>query len=321
MPLAGLDKKLLGILAVLGAVLALSAQDAAIKLISTFFPLHEIILVRAGIALALVLLIVRWEGGFGILKTDRPGLQVLRCLLIVMANTMFFLGLAALPLAEAVAIFFVAPVFITALAAPMLGERIGPYRWAAVVAGLLGVVVMTRPGTAAFRIEAFFPVAAALAYALTQMLTRRLGVTSKASALAFYIQLAFLIVSSTVGLSIGDGRFSGSSHPSLEFLTREWVRPDAAHFALMILIGIFSAVGTYLISQAYRTGEAAIIAPFEYFALPLSVLWGYLLWGELPAGTAWLGMTLIVGAGLFLFYREMLHGRPLAVERPMPRNR
>ena len=321
MQLAALDNRLLGILAALGAIFALSAQDAMIKLISTSFPLHEIILVRAGVALALIVLIVQWEGGFAVLKTGRPGLQALRGFLIVIANTMFFLGLAALPLAEAVAIFFIAPVFITALAAPLLGERIGPYRWAAVVAGLLGVVVMMRPGTGAFRAEAFFPVAAALAYALTQMLTRRLGVTSKASALAFYIQLAFVIVSLSVGLGIGDGRFSGSGHPSLEFLTRVWVWPDATHLALMILIGLFSAVGTYLISQAYRTGEAAIIAPFEYFALPLSVMWGYLLWGELPHGTAWLGMALIVSAGLFLFYREMLHGRPLAVERPLPRNR
>jgi drug/metabolite transporter (DMT)-like permease len=321
MQLAVPDNRLHGIGAILAAMLVLSAQDAFIKSISTAYPLHQIILVRACVALSLVSLVVRWEGGLGILRSSRPGLQALRGLLIVMANTMFFLGLAALPLAEAVAIFFIAPVFITALAAPILGERIGPYRWTAVIIGLLGVIIMMRPGTGAFRPEAFFPVGAALAYALMQMLTRRLGVVSKASALAFYIQLTFVIISTLIGLSLGDGRFAGSGHPSLEFLMRAWTRPDPADLALMILIGVLSAVGSYMMSQAYRKGEAAIIAPFEYLALPLSVMWGYLLWSELPNGTAWLGMALIVGAGLFLFYREVLRGRPLAVERPLPRNR
>lgn len=321
MQLAVPDNRLQGIGAILGAMLVLSAQDAFIKSISADYPLHQIILLRAATALLLVALFVHWEGGISILRSNRPGLQALRCLLIVVANTAFFLGLAALPLADAVAIFFVAPVFITALAAPMLGEKIGPFRWTAVLAGLLGVIVMVRPGTDAFRPEALLPVSAALAYALMQMLTRRLGVSSKASALAFYIQLTFLAVSALVGLGLGDGRFSGSSHPSLEFMTRAWARPEMADLALMILVGVLSAVGSYLMSQAYRKGEAAIIAPFEYLALPLSILWGYLLWSELPGRASWLGMALIVFAGLFLFYREVLHGRPLAVERPLPRNR
>ncbi len=321
MQLAVPDNRLQGIGAILGAMLVLSAQDAFIKSISAGYPLHQIILVRASTALLLVALFVHWEGGFGILRSNRPGLQALRCLLIVVTNTAFFLGLAALPLADAVAIFFVAPVFITALAAPMLGERIGPFRWMAVLVGLVGVIVMVRPGTGAFRPEALLPVSAALAYALMQMLTRRLGVSSKASALALYVQLTFLAVSSLVGLGLGDGRFAGSGHPSLEFLTRPWTHPDNAELAVMVMIGVLNAVGTYLMTQAYRKGEAAIIAPFEYLALPLSVVWGYLLWSELPGRTSWIGMALIAGAGLFLFYREVLHGRPLAVERPLPRNR
>ncbi len=318
---AGFDNRVLGIAAIVAAIIVLSAQDAFIKAISTDYPLHEIILVRAFVALLLISLIVRWEGGLSTLKSATPGLQALRGLLIVAANSFFFLGLAALPLAESVAIFFIAPLFITALAAPVLGERIGLYRWSAVCIGFLGVLVMVRPGTDAFRPEAFFPVCAALAYAMMQMLTRRLGVTSKASALAFYIQIAFLIVSLTVGLIAGDGRFAGSGHPSMEFLLRAWTWPAMPHLALMILIGGLSAVGSYMISQAYRKTEAAVVAPFEYCAVPLSVIWGYVLFGELPAGTAWVGMALIVGAGLFLFYREIRHGRPLAVERPMPRNR
>lgn len=318
---AAIDNRALGIAALLLAIVVLTAQDAFIKSISGDYPLHQIVLVRAVVALLLVALVVRLEGGLAVLKSATPGLQALRGLLIVAANSFFFLGLAALPLAEAVAIFFIAPVFITALAAPVLGERIGIFRWSAVGIGFLGVLVIVQPGTNAFRPEAFFPVCAALAYALMQMLTRRLGVTSRASALAFYIQIAFLLVSATVGLTVGDGRYAGSGHASLEFLLRAWSWPPAPHLALMILIGALSAVGSYMMSQAYRKAEAAVVAPFEYCAVPLSVIWGYALFGELPTDSAWIGMAMIVGAGLFLFYREMRHGRPLAVERPMPRNR
>lgn len=318
---SGPDDKLLGIAAAVAAIVALSMQDALIKSISGDYPLHQVILVRASVALVIIAAIVRWEGGIAVLKSEQPALQVIRGLLIVAANTFFFLGLAALPLAEAVAIFFVAPVLITALAAPMLGEQIGAYRWSAVCIGFLGVLVIMRPGSEAFRPEALFPLAAALAYALTQMLTRKLGVRSKASALAFYIQATFVIISSLVGFGVGDGRFSGSGHPSVEFLLRAWSWPDGPDFVLMVIIGMINAFGSYLISQAYRKGEAATVAPFEYCAVPLSVVWGWVLFEELPAGPAWLGMALIVGAGLFLFHREMKRGRPLAVERPMPRNR
>ena len=315
------DDNYLGIAAAVAAITALTVQDALIKSISAQYPLHQVILMRASVALLIISVIVYWEGGIAVLRSQQPVLQAIRCLLIVAANSFFFLGLAALPLADAVAIFFIAPVIITALAAPLLGEKIGIHRWSAVIVGFVGVLVITQPGSEAFRPEAMLPVAAAFAYALMQMLTRKLGVKSKASALAFYIQVTFVIVCVIVGLSVGDGRLAGSGHPSAEFLLRAWSWPDRIDLLVMIAIGTINAFGSYMISQAYRKGEAAIVAPFEYCAVPLSVLWGWLLFSEFPAGQTWIGMALIVGAGLFLFYREMVRGRPLTVERPMPRNR
>ncbi len=313
---------LLGILCVTGAVFVFSSQDSAIKWLSGDYPLHQIILTRATVAILFTLaLFVPLEGGLRILRTDRLGLHMLRGLSVVVANMTFFTGLASLSLAQATATFFVAPIFITALSVLMLGEQVGPRRWIAVLIGLAGVVVIVQPGGASFQWAALLPVAAALAYALLQIMTRKLGLKEKASTMAFYIQLTFIIVSSAIGLGFGDGRFAGSENPQLEFLLRGWIWPSTEDAFVMVGIGCLSAIGGYLISQGYRISEAAVVAPFEYIALPLSVFWSVLLWGEWPVATTWTGIALITGAGLYVFYRETIRGRRNVLQRPMPRNR
>ena len=310
-----------GIACVLAGMALLSAQDAIIKWLSGDYPLHQIILGRATIAVALTLILVRLEGGWGLLRSRRPGLHLARGLLLVVANVSYFLALAAMPLAEAIAIFFVAPLFITALSVPFLGERVGPRRWLAVLAGLCGVVVMLRPGEGAIDPVALLPVLAAFCYAGMQILTRRLGATDKASAMAFYVQLTFVVISGAAGLAIGDGRFAGSGEPSLEFLFRAWVWPGRDDALLILLCGVLIAAAAYLLSQAYRTAEATVVAPFEYIAVPLSAAWGILLWGDWPDLTAVVGIALIVGAGLMIFAREASLGRLLAARRPLPPQR
>ncbi len=304
----------------LAGMALLSAQDAVIKWLSGDYPLHQIILGRATIAVVLTLIMVRLEGGWSLLRSRRLGLHLARGLLLVVANISYFLALATMPLAEAIAIFFVAPLFITALSVPFLGERVGPRRWLAVLAGLCGVVVMLRPGEGAINPVALLPVLAAFCYASMQILTRRLGVTDKASAMAFYVQLTFVVISGATGLAIGDGRFAGTGEPSLEFLFRAWVWPGREDALLILLCGVLIAAA-YLLSQAYRIAEATVVAPFEYIAVPLSATWGILLFGDWPDLTAVFGIVLIVGGGLIVFAREASLGRLLAARRPLPPNR
>ena len=311
-----------GIAFILLAMLAVSVNDMLVKRLSGGYPLHEIIFVRSAIALCFSVLILQVEGGWRILRTDRPWLHLLRCLLIVGANMTYFAALAVLPLAEATALFYVMPLFITVLSVPLLGETVGPWRIGAVLVGFAGVMLMLRPAGGAGggevpRLMLMLPMLAALLYAFMQILTRRLGVASKASAMAIYIQCAFIAVSLGFFVIAGDGRFAaGSDNASVQFLLRGWRWPEPGDRLLFVLLGTVSAVVAYSLSQAYRSAEAATVAPFEYAALPLAIFWGWTIWGHLPGPWVSVGIVLIVGAGLTVFLRER---RRNATDRPPPR--
>lgn len=313
----------LGILCVVAAGFNFSIVDMLIKTFSGDYPLHQIVFIRAVVALTIILgVFVPLEGGYRGLLSARWPLHLMRGFCVVIANTCFFIGIAGMPLGEATAIFFIAPLFITALSVPFLGESVGWRRWMAVLAGLVGVIIIIRPGTEAFRYAALAPLLGALAYATMQIMTRKLGVSEKASTMAFFIQFTFLVVGAGVGVVAGDGRFAeGLEDPGLLFLSRAWVMPAQADIWAILAIGCLSAFGAYLISQAYRLAEATTIAPFEYIVLPLAVMWSILVFDEWPDGVAIAGILLILGSGLYAFWRENVRGRRVATERPFPRNR
>ncbi len=314
------NTNLIGISSALGASFFFTVNDTAIKFLSGGYALHQIVLIRALIGLVLLLaVLIPMAGGWRHLLTRRLPAHLMRGLFVVFANMAFFLGLAALPIAEATALFFVAPLIITAFSVIFLGEHVGPHRWAAVVVGLAGVIVIVRPGSAAFQLAALLPVAAAFGYAALHTLTRRMGATESAATMTFYIQLTFVAVSLLAWFVMGDGRYAGSGSVSLEFLLRPWIIPATADYWLLVLIGIASTAGGFLISQAYRLCEAGLAAPFEYIAMPLSILWGLAVFGEWPDLTAWIGIGLILAAGLYMAWREALTGRPLASRRPRRR--
>ena len=298
-----------GILFILLAMLCISINDVLIKALSDGYPLHEMVLIRSVIGIGFSLIFVQLEGGWSILKTRTPGLHLARGLLIVSANLLFYAGIAVLPLAEVTALFFVAPLIITLLSIPILGERVGPRRLSAVIIGFLGVLVMLRPWSGATlevnRAVLFLPLLSAVAYAVMQLLTRKLGVSTRASAMAVYVQGTFIIVSLAFLTFAGDGRYAGDRTDGIIwFIFRPWVVPQAADVGPFLLLGLMSGIIGYCLSQAYRLSEAATVAPFEYSAMPLAVLWGWLLFAELPDGWGFAGIFLITGAGLFVFLRE-----------------
>ncbi|MEO0389408.1 MAG: DMT family transporter [Pseudomonadota bacterium] len=309
----------IGIAFILAGVFCISINDMLIKELSGGYPLHQLVFIRSGIGIAFSLMLVQWEGGWRILRTDQPWLHLARGLLIVAANLTYFVALAALPLADATALFFAAPLFITLLSIPILGEKVGPLRIGAVLFGFAGVVVMQRPwaGTEEIgvaRIILLLPVLSAFAYAMNQILTRKLGVTSKASALAVYIQATFIVTSLMFFAVAGDGRLAeGSDNPSVVFLLRAWIWPPAEDLWFLVGLGLNSAVIGYALSQAYRLADAATVAPFEYIGLPLAVFWGFVVFSDLPELAVWIGIAMILASGLFVFFRERAKARAVTV--------
>jgi drug/metabolite transporter (DMT)-like permease len=309
-PPAASSASVAGILFAIAAAAIFSINDVAIKWLSDGYPLHQITFIRSLVGIVVILVVfVPLEGSYSALRTRRPGFHLLRGAIVVTANMAFYAGLATLPLGEATAIYFVSPLFITALSVLLLGDTVGPRRWAAVAAGMIGVVIVIQPGSAAFQFAALLPLVGAFFYALLQITSRKIGVTESASTMAFYLNLVFILFSGAVGLLLGDGSLAGSGDPSLEFLLRAWIWPQPGDLLLLALMGVVGSAGVYCVSQAYRIAEPGLIAPFEYVGMPLAIFWSIAIWGDWPGAVSWIGIALIAGAGIYVFWREARIGR------------
>jgi drug/metabolite transporter (DMT)-like permease len=301
-----LDAPLKGIAFLIAGVSVFSFQDVVIKWMSGEYPVHEIVFIRSLVAIVLILLIVRFEGGLESLWTRRPVVHLVRGCAFFMAYTCYYLSLASLPLAEAATLYFTAPLFLAALSVPLLGEKVGLQRWLAVCIGFLGVLIILRPGASVVDPASILALLSALAYAITGVVTRRLGGTDNSSSMAFYTTVLYLIVTAVIGIVLGDGILFNEGHASMEFLLRAWTLPSLSDLSLMVLLGLIAASGFYFLAQAYRVAQATTVAPFEYFGLLLAVIWGYTFWREFPDMYTIAGMLLVVGSGLYVLHCEAL---------------
>lgn len=314
----------LAIALIIAGMVFITVNDSLIKALGGDYPLHQMVFIRSAIGIVFSLVILQFEGGFAALRTATPGLHLLRGLLVVISNMLYFAALATMPLADAVALFFIAPLVITILSVLVLGESVGIHRVGAIIVGFMGVLVMMRPGTGGDvefeRWTVILPLLAATAYAGMQVMTRKLGVFSTASALAVYIQGVFLMVSLGFYLVAGDGRFAeGVEQDSLVFLLRAWVWPTPQDWPLFILLGCMSGAIGYLLSASYKMGNAATVSSYEYTALPMAILAGWMVFGEVPDLWVLAGTVLIAGSGIYVFMRERRRRSPVAPRRPVRR--
>ncbi len=269
------------------AVMLFSAGDATAKWLGIAgYASPEIAFFRYLFGLIPVTILV-WSAGPAALRTRRPFAHAVRAALMFSALVSLFTGLRTIPLAEAISIAFTAPLFITALSYPVLGERVGPRRWAAVFLGFMGVLIMTRPGTDAFQIEALWILASAFCFAMSMLFTRRLSATETNVAMFTY---------TTVGAMVA----------SMPFVALTWVAPETEHLWIFALVGVVGGCAAYLMIVAYSNAPAATIAPLEYTALIWGSLFGWVLWAERPAPAVWVGAAIIVACGLYITRRKGL---------------
>ena len=277
-----------GTLLVVVAVGIFAVMDTIAKYLARSYPVPGVIWARFAANLLILLAFLAARGELKRLRTARPGLQIMRGLLLAGASLLYFTALTVMPLAEAAAIGFVMPLFLALLAVPMLGERMDGARLAAVLAGLAGALVIVRPGAAAFTPYALLPVGMALCNALYQILTRKVaGVEHPLTSLLW-------------GAIVGAVLFSFA-------LPFAWIAPtDPWHWVLFGIVGLLASVGHFTLIKAYDYASATGLAPFFYTQLVWVMLLGWLVFGDFPDGWSLLGMGIIVAAGIYLVGRQRL---------------
>jgi drug/metabolite transporter (DMT)-like permease len=305
-----LDRPLSGIAYVVAGVTVFSVQDVIIKWLSGDYPVLEIVFVRSLVALVLLFAMAGLRGGDG-LRVSRPFQQAFRGLLMFLSYTTYYLALAALPLAETVSIFYSAPLFMTAFSGFLLGEHAGVRRWSAIAVGFTGVLVIMQP-QGDLSLAAVLALAAAVTYALSAIMSRRIGETDSAESMAISACLVYAVLAGSAGLAFGDGILGGTGRPELDFLLRAWAWPGMGDFVLFCVCGLVAAIGFTCLAQAYRVAPATAVAPFEYASLPWAVLWGWAIWSEIPSSTLIVGIVLVVGSGIYVFRREAIRARERA---------
>ena len=276
-------------LLMLVSVALFALMDAGLKTLAAHYPPFQVAAMRGLSSLPLVLGWALASAGPGALLRVRWPLHLVRGVLGIVMMASFVYALKRLPLSTAYSIFFVAPLLITALSVPILGERVGPRRWTAIAIGLLGVLVVLRPTGAGMLTTAGFAVLlAALGYAVSAITVRVLARTDSTQAITFWL-LALM--------ALGAGALAWP----------QWVPLRAEHAWIIGGIGIAGAIGQYAITEAFRLGEASLIAPLEYTALIWGVALDLALWGVLPDAITWLGAAIIIASGLYLIRREKVH--------------
>jgi len=278
-----------GIWLMLASVGLFSLMDAGLKTLSTHYPPFQVAALRGASSLPLVL---AWAlatvGPMPLLRVRWP-LHLLRGVLGIAMMVSFVYALKRLPLSTAYSIFFVAPLLITALSVPFLGERVGPRRWTAIGIGLVGVLVVLRPtGEGMFTTAGLAVLVAAFGYSVSAISVRVLARTDSTQAITFWLLVLMALGAGAVALP-------------------NWVPLRMEDGWLIAAIGVGGALGQYTITEAFRLGEASLIAPLEYTALIWGVGLDLALWGVLPDHMTWLGAAIIIVSGLYLLRRERVH--------------
>ncbi|MBR0678947.1 DMT family transporter [Roseomonas eburnea] len=282
-----------GIILLLLATAAFTMAAACVKAIGPAIPVAEVILFRNLFAIPALLPLVLAAGGMQALRTRNPMSHAARTLFGMMGMVGAFYGYVHLPLATVTALGFTMPLFLTVLSVPLLGESVGWRRGAAVVVGFLGVLMMVRPGSESMQGEGLavlLCLLGAVGWALAMITIRRMGEAGESNAaIVFWFATGAAVLAGIAAVPA-------------------WVWPSGWQWPLLIGIGLISALAQVLMTDAYRNGETTLLAPFEYAAIIWTTTLGALVWAELPDGWDFAGIAVLVGAGLYIWHREVTLG-------------
>ncbi|MBY6264278.1 DMT family transporter [Azospirillum sp. 412522] len=287
-----------GIASMLLSVLFFSLMNVLAKLLMDRFPVTEVMFFRSLFALIPVCLAIHFGTGFATtLRTRYAWGHMGRSLIGLTTMVAMFWSFHLLPLGDAIALNFAAPLFLTALSVPLLSEKVGIHRWSAVLVGFVGVLIIVRPSGDVLNLGAMIALFGALTNALAMIAIRQLSRTERPDTIVFYFTLLTTVL---LGLS----------------LPFSWVTPDPMGWFLLLVTGLFGGCGQLMLTRAYSLAPAAVVAPLNYTSLLLAVLFGWLMWGEVPTATMAAGAAVVMASGLYILHRETR--RRTTVTKPLP---
>lgn len=280
-----------GIMLVIAASFGFASMDAISKVLAQDHAVLQILWVRYMVFTAFAIAIARRRGVRRTLVSQRPWLQAFRALLLVAENAVFVLAFRYLPLADVHALGASAPLMVVALSVALLGEKVGIRRWSAVAIGFVGVLLIIRPGLKEIELPLLIPLVGALMWALYQILVRLLSRTDSADTTLLWSAVVGLAATSVTGPFV-------------------WVAPDAEAWVLLIILAVAGSVAHYALIKGLEIAEASAVQPYTYTLLVFAALWGLAIFGDVPDGWTILGAAVIVGSGLYTWYRERQLARP-----------
>ena len=291
-----LSKNQLGFLCMLLSVCFFSVMDLIVKW-SENYPLGEVIFFRGFFGLIPILLLIPNKKLKNFYYTTRPGLHFLRCLSGLIALAAIFLALRELPLATVVSITYAAPIFTTLMSIFFLSERVGIYRWLAVLIGFIGIVIISEPGFTSLNIYYFYPIIFCIGLSYVAIVLRQLSTTEPIWLIGFYFSFSITISSFFT--------LSGTN----------WIMPSLVDFILLSLIGILGGVANLLLTQAYKLSEVSLVTPLRYLALLFAIFFGYIFWDELPTYKTLVGAFFVIFSSIIIYRREIYLKKQLSHSR------
>lgn len=272
------------------ALVLFCTMDAMVKGLGGTYGSFQLMVFRSAVALLPVAVLIWHAGGFRVVRSSKPGLQALRVAIGFGSMFGFFYAFPRMPLVDAYAISFAAPLFMVALSVPILGEPVGWRRWTAVGVGFAGVLIMLDPWAIEFHMVSLVILAATFCYALSTVLVRRLSRHDPDVVTLFWFAIVGTVVSIACAIP-------------------EWKWPPLLDWVWLLTLGLLGGCAQILITRAWRLAPAAVLAPFDYASIVLAVAFGYLWFHEEPSWTVWYGLPLVMGSGFYILHRERVRAR------------
>ena len=289
-----LSKNQLGFLYMFMSVCAFSIMDIIVKW-SIEYPIGQVLFFRGFFGIIFYLCIIPKDRLHNFYLTKRPGLHFLRCLSGLIALVAIFIALRSLPLATVVSISFAAPIFTTIFSIFLLNEKVGFFRWLAVLIGFIGILVITEPGISSLNIFYIFPIIFCLGLSYVAIAIRQLSTTEPVWLISFYFSLAITLL-------------------SFFTIPHGWVMPDLLDFFMLSMVGIFGGVANLWLSQSYKYSEVSLVTPLKYLALVFAILFGYLIWNEIPTFKTLFGAALVIISTMIIFRREIYKNKDITAK-------